>query len=551
MSNRLFNSISSRRPKRNVFDLSHDYKLSCNMSDLIPVLCQEVVPGDKFQVNTNAFVRLSPMLAPVMHSMNVYMHYFFVPNRILWDEWEDFITGGRTGTSEPVFPRVKINGVYWRQFQKGTLADYLGIGVGNTPPSSSSVDAEVSLLPFRAYSRIYDEFYRDQNLMAQDEAMLRTNSGVISPSSAEWSAVNQIRKRAWEKDYFTSALPWTQRGAEATIPLNLSGQADVKLKSIAETGGDAGLLRRADRQPLDETWAGKTLNTSSNAAGTEGSASYFGPALTGSPQPTRQVVYDPNNTLYADLSQGESTSGIKVNELRRSIRLQEWLEKNARGGARYIEQLLSHFGVAPTDARLQRPEFLGGGRTPIVISEVLQTSSTDTESPQGNMAGHGISAGASNTFRKTFEEHGLIIGIMSILPRTAYQQGLPRMFAKFDKFDYYFPSFAHLGEQEIWNKELYFDPSGSNNGTFGYTPRYAEYKYMPSRVSGDFKDNLSFWHMGRIFDQRPNLSNTFVQSNPINRIFAVQDNDVDHFWIQLHHNIKAIRPMPKYGTPTI
>lgn len=233
----------------------------------------------------------------------------------------------------------------------------------------------------------------------------------------------------------------------------------------------------------------------------------------------RAPELDPNGTLKVNVDE----MGININDLRTSNALQRWFERNARGGSRYIEQILSHFGVRSSDARLQRPQFLGGGRMPISVSEVLQTSSTDETSPQANMAGHGISAGINNGFKHYFEEHGYIIGIMSITPRSGYQQGVPRDFTKFDNMDFYFPEFAHLSEQEIKNQELFVSEDAAyNNGTFGYTPRYAEYKYHPSEAHGDFRGNLSFWHLNRIFEDKPNLNTTFVECKPSNRVLLHQ-----------------------------
>lgn len=542
MSN-LFNSISSRRPKKNVFDLSHDVKLTMNMGDLIPMYCQEVVPGDRFRIHSQAFVRMAPMIAPIMHNVNVFMHYFFVPNRLVWSEWESFITGGKDGTSDPVFPRVRAAAdTFFANCGPRSLADYLGVGIGDTLGESSDFTIDMSLLPFRAYQLIYNEYYRDQNLTDGDssEFQVSKDSGIFSFGQANQTEyLFQIRKRCWEHDYFTSALPWTQRGADVTLPGVTGFSSDVKLKTFTE--------------PIDppvyhgvDGFIGPNAGFSVNGAGS-------GNLLTSDNDQTNSTYFDPNGTLEVDVP--DLPAGT-INEFRRSIRLQEWLEKNARGGSRYIEQILSHFGVRSSDARLQRPEYLGGGRTPIIISEVLQTSSSDASSPQANMAGHGLTAGATNSFNRFFEEHGYVIGIMSILPRTAYQQGMPRHFFKFDKFDYYFPSFAHLGEQPIYKKELFLSAEGSSPGyndeVFGYVPRYSEYKFINSRVAGDFKDTLSFWHLGRIFERKPFLSRDFVEAENIERIFAVEDSgESDKFWIQLHHNVKAIRPMPKYGTPTI
>lgn len=544
--NNLFNSISSRRPKKNVFNLSNEVKLSTNMGRLTPFLCEECVPGDSFRGHAQALVRLAPMLAPMMHHVNVYTHFFFVPSRLLWNEWEDFITGGRDGNAAPVFPTIPFTpqmldgGIA----STGTLSDYLGIGYG-APGNLDSSTIDISALPFRAYQMIYNEYYRDQNLSGPVEFSL--SSGSVT-DSFEVTRLLALRDRAWEKDYFTSALPWAQRGPEVTI----AGSGDS-----APVRGTASV-----QYDVDNYSAGTFVHPDfSPAEGTFGEFNGIGRAVdTGKGLP---LNYNPGSSLkinaddpvygnlYADLGAGTSTT---VNEFRRAIRIQEWLEKNARGGARYIEQILSHFGVRSSDARLQRPEFIGGGKSPIVISEVLQTSSTDSESPQANMAGHGISAHGSHTWRKKIEEHGYIIGIMSVLPRTAYQQGLPRHFRKFDKFDYFWPELAHLGEQPIYQSELFLNASDlqTADDVFGYTPRYAEYKYCPSRVHGDFKSTLAFWHMGRIFGSAPALNNSFVASDPTQRIFAVDDDGAtDKLWILINNQVLAKRPMPRYGTPTI
>jgi hypothetical protein len=552
MAKNLFSSVKSPRIKKNVFNLSHENKLSLNMGELIPILCQEVVPGDRFRVRTDLLLRFAPMLAPIMHRVNVYTHFFFVPNRIIWDEWEDFITGGKDGTKKPVFPNLSGQGATtWKNwFPKGELGDYLGVPP-ITDPDGSFGAFHINALPFRAYNMIYNEYYRDQNL--EDPVSFSVASGNIS-SPGE---LLYIKKRSWEKDYFTSALPWAQRGEPVNLPLG--GSAPVTV-----AWNDSGMLSEGMKvRPInnqDKMYSThNVLGLNMDESGPESSTSTLmntNVKTGGAVGLDKEVVIDPNGTLEADLSEA---TGITINDLRRSVKLQEWLERNARGGARYIEQILSHFGVVSSDARLQRPEYLGGGKSPVVISEVLQTSATDETSPQANMSGHGVSAGSSHQFTKFFEEHGYIMGILSVIPKSAYQQGLPKIFSKLDKFDYYFPEFAHLGEQPILNKELYISLRNesevkANEEVFGYTPRYAEYKYIPSQVHGDFRDDLDFWHLGRIFTSRPALSRQFVQVDwkSLNRIFAVESSasgDLDHIWVQLYNDVKAIRPMPKFGTP--
>lgn len=559
----IFNSIRLKRPKRNVFNLSYENKLTMNMGELVPIMCVPIVPGDKFRVNTEALVRLAPLVAPMMHRVNVYTHYFFVPNRLVWNEWEDFITKGIDGEDKPVLPCFEL-GSSWpsnvrNQIINGSLWDYLGL------PSAKSVSGvivtddvnsvdyptgfRVSSLPFRAYQLIYNEYYRDQNLT--DPVVIPLKSGIES----NWDDIKSLlalRRRAWEKDYFTSALPWLQRGPEVTVPVGGSF-GDVVLKDGFIDGNFTNYQRVLDKngRPLAvNTNGSQILQSGTNPVG--GTPSRPGALQVGNSSQeiaSQQGAYfDPNGSLTVH---GDE-AGISIQDLRTSNALQRWFERNARGGSRYIEQILAHFGVRSSDARLQRPQFLGGGKMPIAVSEVLQTSQTTEASPQANMSGHGISAGVNNGFKHYFEEHGYVIGLMSIMPRTGYQQGVPRDFTKFDNLDFYFPEFAHLSEQEIKNQELYVsDDPTYNEGTFGYTPRYAEYKYHESEAHGDFRSNMSFWHLNRIFTDKPNLNTTFVECNPSNRVFATSKTQDDKFWVQIYQDVKALRLMPKYGTPML
>lgn len=554
----IFNSIRLKRPKRNVFNLSYENKLTLNMGELVPIMNMPVVPGDKFRVNTEMLVRLAPLVAPMMHRVNVYTHYFFVPNRLVWNEWEDFITKGIDGTDAPVLPFFSLDGSDMSNtarrglYSDGSLWDYLGLPsvnkvgtVVNPVQSPNGVNLsnnfKVSCIPFRAYQLIYNEYYRDQNLT--DPVDISLASGVMSGDAV--TALLTLRRRAWEKDYFTSALPWLQRGPDVTVPVG-GAFGDVTVDPAA---GNQRFVDKNGNVFLPATTEGTGMIQMGESGHTP---SVVGQLFTGDNQgqfaSQSRVWFDPNGTLKVN---GDE-AGISIQDLRTSNALQRWFERNARGGSRYIEQILAHFGVRSSDARLQRPQFLGGGKMPIAVSEVLQTSSTDDTSPQANMAGHGISAGVNNGFQHYFEEHGYVIGLMSILPRTGYQQGVPRDFTKFDNMDFYFPEFAHLSEQEIKNQELYVsDDPVYNEGTFGYTPRYAEYKYKDSEAHGDFRGNLSFWHLNRIFNDKPNLNTTFVECNPSNRVFATSDTQDDKFWIQIYQDIKALRLMPKYGTPML
>ena len=503
MAKNIFNSIQLKKPKKNFFDLTHDVKLSTNMGQLTPILTLEVVPGDKIDIGCESIIRFAPMTAPVMHRMDVTMHYFFVPNRILWPNWEKYITNnGPNGTGpDIVAPYIDYSGDgFWNDDRKKFL-DYMGVPPNN---SGGTFRTNISALPFAAYQCIYNEYYRDQNLIAPVNYQLTDGQQFNSE-------LYVLRNRAWEHDYFTSSLPFAQKGAAVDIPLGA-------------VNGDA--------------------NIYSNVGTTTLSGSANDP-----------VVLGDTNVGLTDLwaqTDGLTVEPTTINDLRRAYRLQEWLEKNARGGTRYIESILSHFGVKSSDARLQRPEYITGVKTPVVISEVLNTSGTEGELPQGNMAGHGIAVSSGNSGSYYAEEHGYIIGIMSVMPKTAYQQGIPRTFLKLDPLDYFWPSFANIGEQEVKLQELYAY-TGNSDDTFGYVPRYAEYKYMPSRVAGDFRTSLDYWHLGRIFGSEPTLSQQFIECVPedTERIFAVTDPDAQKLYCHVLNKIKAVRPMPKYGTPTI
>lgn len=506
----LFNSVKLTKPKRNVFDLTHDVKLSLDMGYLVPTLCLEAVPGDKFNLSCESLLRFAPLVSPVMHRMDVTMHYFYVPCRLLWDNWENFITQTKVGGAVPGFPYVEVGSANWTT---GSLMDYLGV-----PSNEGRVTPEViSAMPFAAYQLIYNEYYRDQNLVSEKNFKLTDGFNGLNGD------LFPIRRRAWEHDYFTAALPFAQKGDAVEIPLgtvqldpNAEGVSDplwVKSDDYGTVGDPGATALSAGINP------GQLLDSGSEA-----------------------VTYDPDGSLIV-----EPTT---INDLRRAFRLQEWLEKNARGGTRYIENILSHFGITSSDKRLQRPEYITGTKSPVQISEILNTTGTATL-PQGNMAGHGVSVTTGKYGKYFCEEHGYVIGIMSVMPKTAYQQGMPKHFLKTtDAFQYYWPSFANIGEQEVLNKEIFaYQPGGAGENTFGYVPRYAEYKYMPSRVAGDFRDTLDFWHLGRIFSAAPSLNETFVQCEPDTRIFAVETSGEQRLYAHVLHKIKAVRPMPKFGTP--
>lgn len=510
-----------KRIKRSKFDLSHQKKMSLNMGKLYPMFVQEVLPGDRIRNNAEVMIRFAPMLAPVMHQVKCYVHYFHVPWRLVWDNWETFITGGRLGDATPVMPyftydttRLQVDG----NFTIGSLSDYLGLPTFPVTATPTTDGETVMSLYHRAYLMIYNEWYRDQNVEA--EITVPKTDG---DDNANLPELRQIRTRAWRKEYFTSALPFAQRGEPVQVPLEGSGGVVYRDNTIVtETGGG---LPPADTNLTTGGLADPELLEVNNVG----------------------AVIDNIEEVTLD------SANFTINMLRYSLRLQEWLENNARGGARYAEQMKSHFNVVSSDARLQRPEYLGGGIYPVRFSEVLSTAEGETD-PLATMGGHGISFGTDNGFSYVAEEHGCIIGIMSLIPDSEYMQGIPRMFSRMDKLDFAYPEFANLGEQEIKNKELYFDPygvAGTKNGTFGYQSRFAEYKYVPSTVHGEMRDSLDYWHLARKFTAQPSLNADFIHCNPSDRIFAVTGEDVEHLYCQMVNRCSVIRALPYFGVPNI
>lgn len=519
--NNIFNTVKMAVTPSNTFDLSHDVKLTFGMGTLVPIVVQEVVPGDKWSVNTESMLRLAPLVSPVMHRIEVTQHFYFVPNRILWPGWEKWIT--REVEEAP--PTMLAE-----ECDTGTLGDYLGyISVsfpGVNPPQSA--------FPVAAYAKIWDDWYRDQNL--QEEVFTSLVSG--DNSSVYGAMVNSLPlRRAWEHDYFTSCLPFAQKGDAVQIPLTTSAGQAVYLDPATE-GTPQNFVHLSD---YTDVIVSGDVTAASGPVPFEGSIEVN----------SSKANLDPNGTLKVDV-QADATD---INSLRRAFRLQEWLEKNARGGTRYVENILAHFGVRSSDARLQRSEYLGGTKSRMVISEVLATAQTyavDELVPLGQMGGHGISVDGGNRFSFYAEEHGWIIGLINVQPVTAYQQGIPRHLTRFDPLDYYWPTFANIGEQEVKNKELFLsgDPV-VDEATFGYIPRYSEYKYAPSRVHGEMRSSLAFWHLGRIFEDTPALNEEFIQCLPRDDIFAVVDTPEQTIIAHIFVNAYARRKMPRFGVPQI
>lgn len=512
----LLNAIKLTRPKQSVFDLSHDVKLSCNMGELIPVMCMECLPTDKIQCSQEALVRLQPMVAPMMHRCDVSFHTFFVPFRLLWPKFDKWITNQKEDATDllPAFPTVTLGiGAGVHNVVEKSLSDYLGLPLA-IPAATPEV---VSAMPWAAYQFIWNEYYRDQNQQDPIEFELLDGDNTANAATV---GLFDLRKRAWEHDYFTAAAPQAQAGAAVDLPL---GSVQLDPNSV----GTAPLIRNASDHSLSAGGSLDTLNSSE-----------LGEDIFPIDVPK---AFDPNDTLIV-----EPTT---INDMRTAFRLQEWLEKSMRGGRRLFENILIFFGLRSPDARLQRPEYIYGSKTPIQISEVLNTTGTEN-APQGSMAGHGVAVVQPKNGEYHVPEWGYVITIMSVLPKTAYQQGIHKMWLKTkDPMQIYWPQFDHLGEQDVELRELYAYVNNSGD-TFGYIPRYAEYKFMNSRVAGDFRTSLDFWHMGRIFSAPPVLDAAFIESDPTHRIFAVTDPEESKLLMHIYNRVRAIRPMSKFSTPS-
>lgn len=517
-----FNTVEVDTPNRNSFDLSHDKKLSLKMGNLTPVLCQEVVPGDIFKIRPEMFTRFAPLVFPTMHEINATLHFFYVPNRILWKNWHKFIAGENYQPLQiQKSPSQELKSV------KGTLLDYLGL------PITDKLDP-INAFPILAYFRIFNEYYQDQNndptyndLRNDLETIRDTTNGNINFNATVFSkmygsnaAPFPLKQRAYEHDYFTSALPFAQKGTPVNIPIEIS-----QVLSQVEVFSSADFSTNNPNSGDIQANATGSITTGGAISRLKGlGASY-------------------NNDI--------SLTGT-INQLRQAYALQGFLEKNARSGTRYQELMLAHYGEDIKDYRISKPEYIGGLKNRIQINEVTSTAQT-TEAILGDYAGHASGYITGDDISYQCSEHGVIIGIMSVLPKTAYQQGLEKLWSKPTYLDYYFPEFAHLGEQAIKNSEVFYDSvDGLNNDTFGYIPRYSELKYSNSQVCGDFRDQLKDYHLGRIFANRPVLNSQFIYCNPVdqNRIFAVT-SDIDNLYCHIYFNIQAQRKIPFFTNPSI
>ena len=527
-------NIALRNAKLNKEDLSHTHTTTSDMGKLFPVCCFECIPGDWFRIRYEYLVRFLALISPAMHLYRVSLHTWFVPTRLTWKNWTNYITGGEKGDDSSVKPRI------WAPsggFPVGGLAQRLGARAGQ---DGLWIDA----LLVRAYNLIYNEFYRNEWL--QDPLPISFDDGT-GDNFADTVTSTDIQNRLWERDFFTDCLPSPQKGPAVSVPLGTSAPVLGDGNALHLTDGSNSIYRAVNSSSTDFSMVPTSSAPSPVPVGTSLTLPDFG---TTAPVANSAlgVVSAGNSGLYADLS---SASAVTINALRQAIAVQQFRENNARSGSRYAEFIPANYGVYCPDASLQRPQYIGGCTTPMVISEVLQTSASDATSPQGNMAGHGVSAGVSDEIRFHPTEHGYIMTLMSIMPQTAYFQGVPHWLNRETRYDYAIPLFAHLGERGVKNKEIYAQGNEQDDQVFGYMPLYEEYRRIPNLISGQLTTTLDFWTSARKFDSLPALNSQFVVSNPSTSIFATDEEvpNSDHLVIQVLNHIEALRPLPKQGTP--
>lgn len=526
-SNR-FSMIPSVNLKRSVFDRSHDYKTTLDSGYLVPFFLDEVLPGDSFKLNVATFARMNTPIVPLMDNIFLETFFFFVPTRLVWDNWEKFNGEQKDPEDSTDYLIPSLSEV--TSFDNGTIFDYFGLPTNVNLNSSTS---RINSLPFRAYNLIWNEWFRDENL--QNAVSVPLDDG----PDPVWNF--NLLKRSKRHDYFTSALPWPQKGP--SVDVGLSGNAPVVSGDVAVKLPIALYDRTRANLGYQFGSVGGLLTTEADR---DDYVLFANSPSYGDSVPNRPGL---NTNLYADLS---DVNAITINDLRQAFQIQKLLERDARGGTRYTEILRSHFGVISPDARLQRPEYLGGSRSRINIVPVQQTSNTNDISPQGNLAAYGLASDVRKGFNKSFVEHGYIIGLVNIRADLTYQQGLNRLWSRRSRFDFYWPSLAHLGEQAILNKEIFAQGTEVDNEVFGYQERYAEYRYFPSMITGKLRStdpqSLDIWHLAQKFDSLPTLSSQFIEENPpIKRALAVQNEP--EFLLDVWFDCKCARPMPVYGVP--
>ena len=506
VSSHQFAMVPKAEIPRSSFDTQYAHKTTFDGGYLVPIYCDEVLPGDMHNVKATMFARLATPLFPVMDNLHLDTFFFFVPNRLVWTNWVKFM-GEQTNPGDSISYVVPTITSPAGGYAVGSVFDYFGLPTAGQITGSNTVTHNA--LPLRAYNLIYNEWFRDENL--QNSLTVRTGDSGDVP--ADYSLV----RRGKRKDYFTGALPWPQKGSAVTLPLG----------STAPIKSDTGFSYQ---------YIGNNSSAANNVFAANGAGGSVG-------------------TLYADLSQATSAT---INQLRQSFQIQRLLERDARGGTRYTELLRAHFGVTPQDYRLQRPEYIGGGSTYVNVNPIAQTSATSISggaTPLGNLAAMGTALASGHGFTYHAQEHGYIIGLVNVRADLTYQQGLNKMWSRSTRYDFYFPVFAHLGEQAILNKEIYVTGTASDNNVFGYQERWAEYRYKPSQITGLFKSTstgtIDAWHYAQKFTSLPTLNATFIQETPpIDRTTAVgAAANGQQFLMDAFFDCKMARPMPMYSVP--
>lgn len=564
-----FSDAPAMYMRRTKFDRSHVYKTTFDSGKLIPVFVDEVLPGDTTRMSVNYFARLATPIKPIMDNIYLDWFFFFVPNRLVWEHWQNFCFEQEDpdDSTDYVIPTVASSGNSENAYV-GSLWDYFGLPV-NTSGNLSGISA----LPFRGVYLIWNEWFRDENLQKSVKIQKGDTNEVLNsvrsseqPSWVFTSGTNIIPgfacpPRGKRHDYFTSALPWTQKGPGVSI--GLAGTA-----SIVDPSPTAGYLLHSDSDQLCAVSAyggeasssgGRRISSgsgsisfnrydsSSDYSGVGGFAGNSRGMITMSAQPASGFLA---NDSYVDL---DTSSIFTINSLRTAFQMQKFYERLARGGSRYTEVLRSFFGVVSPDARLQRPEFLGSFTKMISVNPIAQTSATDNTSPQGNLSAYGVSGAKFHGFTKSFVEHGYVFGFVCARADLTYQQGINKMWLRSTVYDFYWPTFAHLGEQAIELREIYAQGSEADTTVFGYQERYAEYRYKPSQITGKFRSSvvdgsLDTWHLSQFFKNAPTLNEEFiVEDPPIERIIAVPREP--EFLIDIGFRYTTVRPMPMFGTP--